>query len=193
MAKDIFFWLGFAHPGELLGGLGARAHSNFNISIHLTTGSLPLARPRLLSHQWLKLVQACPLDKHLMKVIHTYITAARLCSSGMNRLSSKGKTPKFDPLAFKNYLSDQNQNYHNWLRRQVLQVCQIGWRLPFPSSPHVGVKYKHFFCMYVCIYVCRYVCITFLKCLSSGHAWTNLNHWWLKRRGLASGTDSVVR
>jgi hypothetical protein len=31
------------------------------------------------------------------------ITAARLCSSGMNRLSSKGKTPKFDPLAFKNY------------------------------------------------------------------------------------------
>jgi hypothetical protein len=35
----------------------------------------------------------------------------------MNRLSSKGKTPKFDPLAYKNYLPDQN--YRNWLRRQV--------------------------------------------------------------------------
>ena len=90
----------------------------------------------------------------------------------MNRLSSKGKTPKFDPLAFKNYLSDQNQNYCNWLRRRVLQVCQVGWRLHIPSSPHLGVKYKHFFCMYVymyvCIYVYMYVCMyTFFKCLSS--------------------------
>ena len=80
------------------------------------------------------------------------ITAAQLCSSGMNGLSSRGKHPKLDSLANKNYWNYQNQNWHNWLRRQVLQVCQIGWRLPFPSSPHVGVKYKHFFCMYVCMY-----------------------------------------
>jgi hypothetical protein len=45
--------------------------------------------------------------------MYVCITAARLCSSGMNGLSSKGKTLKFDPLAYKNYLLDQNQNYTN--------------------------------------------------------------------------------
>ena len=78
----------------------------------------------------------------------------------------------------------------------------------FPSSPHVGVKYEHFFCMYVCMYICMYVCtyvcmyecmhvgmyvcmyvnmyvsITFYKCLFSKNAWTYFYHWWLKRRSL---------
>lgn len=34
-------------------------------------------------------------------------------SSGINGLSFKGKTPKFDPLANKNYRTDQNLNWQH--------------------------------------------------------------------------------
>jgi len=85
----------------------------------------------------------------------------------------------FDPLQNRHPLTDRQTICHRWLRRWLLQLCQIWYTSVHGALLGKWVKYNWFFFIFMPLFTGTH--------LYSSDASTGFRAWWLKRRGLAQG------